>query len=65
VQRIYYCHDCQKETERTVHKCGRATRPLRGWSWLNNDRVNLLASLAGGLLAAGLWALFRRRKRVS
>jgi uncharacterized protein (TIGR00297 family) len=55
VQRIYYCDVCQKDTERRLHKCGHATRPLRGWAWLNNDLVNLLASIVGGMVAAGLW----------
>lgn len=60
VQQIYYCDHCHKDTERRVHKCGHATRPLRGWSWLNNDLVNLLASFAGGLVAVAVWAIFRR-----
>jgi len=51
VQTIYLCDVCGSETERTVHKCGRATRRIRGWRWLNNDRVNFLASLAGAALA--------------
>lgn len=55
VQRIYYCDECSKETERKLHKCGHATRPLRGWYWLNNDLVNLWASLVGGLVALGMW----------
>ena len=55
VQQIYYCDVCQKDTERKLHKCGHETRPLRGWSWLNNDLVNLLASLVGGLVAATVW----------
>lgn len=55
VQQIYYCDVCQKDTERQVHKCGNQTRPLRGWSWLNNDLVNFLASAVGGLVAVGLW----------
>lgn len=54
VQQIYYCDNCQKDTERKVHKCGQQTRPLRGWSWLNNDLVNLFASIVGGLVAAVL-----------
>lgn len=57
VQQIFYCDVCQKETERRVHRCGTETRPLRGWSWMNNDLVNLISSLAGGLLAAGLGSL--------
>ena len=48
VQQIYYCDSCQKDTERKIHKCGTTTRPLRGWFWLNNDLVNLIASLVGG-----------------
>jgi len=55
VQQIYYCDVCQKDTERKLHKCGHETRSLRGWSWLNNDLVNLLASLVGGLIAATVW----------
>ena len=54
VQQIYYCDTCRKETERRVHRCGTTTRPLRGWSWVNNDLVNLLSSLGGGLAAAVL-----------
>jgi uncharacterized protein (TIGR00297 family) len=54
IQQIYYCDTCQKETERRVHRCGTTTRPVRGWSWMNNDLVNLLSSLGGGLVAAGL-----------
>lgn len=60
VQQIYYCSHCQKETERRIHRCGDATRPLRGWSWLNNDLVNLFASLVGGVTAVALWASFRK-----
>lgn len=60
VQQIYYCDRCQKETERKIHKCGEVTRPLRGWSWLNNDLVNLFASIAGGLVAIALWFIWKR-----
>lgn len=60
VQGIYYCDHCAKETESPVHHCGRPARPLRGWGWLNNDVVNFLASLVGGLVAASLaWILWR------
>jgi uncharacterized protein (TIGR00297 family) len=57
IQQIYYCDTCAKETERKLHRCGTITRPLRGWSWLNNDLVNLLSSLGGGLIAVLLAAL--------
>ncbi len=58
VQQIYYCDTCRKETERKVHRCGTTTRPLRGWSWMNNDLVNLISSLGGGLVAVLLATLF-------
>ncbi len=58
VQRIYYCDVCQKDTERRRHKCGQETRPLRGWPWLNNDLVNLLASFGGGVVSVALWFVF-------
>jgi uncharacterized protein (TIGR00297 family) len=60
VQGIYYCERCGKETESPVHHCGQTARPLRGWAWLNNDVVNFLASMVGGLVAASLaWILWR------
>jgi uncharacterized protein (TIGR00297 family) len=58
VQAIYYCPRCKKETESPLHRCGQTTRLVRGWPWLNNDVVNLLASAVGGLVAAALaWIL--------
>jgi uncharacterized membrane protein len=59
VQQIYTCDVCQKDTERKVHTCGQATRPLRGWSWLNNDLVNLMASVVGGGTAALFFTLLQ------
>jgi uncharacterized protein (TIGR00297 family) len=47
-----WCDACTRETERAVHDCGSATRPLRGLGWLDNDVVNFLSNAAGGLLAA-------------
>jgi len=58
IQQIYYCDTCTKETERKLHRCGTTTRPLRGWAWMNNDLVNLISSLGGGIAAAGLARLF-------
>lgn len=58
VQAIYYCPECQKETERhPQHTCGMETRQARGWRWLNNDLVNFACSLAGGIVAVVLWGL--------
>ncbi|MDX1413210.1 MAG: DUF92 domain-containing protein [Candidatus Promineifilaceae bacterium] len=51
VQRIYYSDSRQKETEKRFEKEGTPNRPLRGWAWMNNDMVNLLSSIIGGLTA--------------
>ena len=52
VQAIYRCPACGVETERTVHRCGNATRHVRGWAWLDNDWVNFFCSLAGAACGA-------------
>ncbi len=52
VQARRWCDACGRETERTTHDCGGATRPLRGLGWLNNDLVNFASAAAGGLAAA-------------
>ena len=52
VQTIYHCPQCDKETERhPIHTCGTETTKIRGWGWLNNDLVNLLASIVGAIIA--------------
>jgi uncharacterized protein (TIGR00297 family) len=56
LQAIYYCPQCNKETERSPrHTCGTPTVFQHGWRWLNNDWVNFLCSLAGAATAYGLW----------
>jgi uncharacterized protein (TIGR00297 family) len=58
-QGIYYCSQCQKETEARIHRCGQPTRHLRGWRWLNNDLVNFSSSIVGSLIAGFLgWVIF-------
>ena len=53
VQAIYRCPSCGKETERhPLHTCGAQTNLVRGLTWMDNDWVNTLCTLAGGLLAA-------------
>ncbi|HYO51930.1 DUF92 domain-containing protein [Archangium sp.] len=54
VQDVRWCDACARETERRVHRCGRPARSLRGFSWLGNDTVNVVATAAGALLA--FWA---------
>ncbi len=58
IQQVYYCDACQKETERKIHTCGNETRSLRGWYWLNNDMVNLISSMIGGIVAVLSWRVF-------
>jgi uncharacterized protein (TIGR00297 family) len=59
VQGIYYCSQCQKETEARIHHCGQPARHLRGWRWLNNDLVNFSSSIVGSLMAGFLgWIVF-------
>jgi len=51
VQAIYICPTCNKETERhPLHTCGTTTSLLRGFTWLNNDIVNIGCALTGALL---------------
>ncbi|HEY4305262.1 MAG TPA: DUF92 domain-containing protein [Gemmatimonadaceae bacterium] len=54
VQLRRWCETCQRETERNVHDCGATTIRRRGLAVLNNDAVNFLSTLVGGLLAAAL-----------
>lgn len=59
LQAIYYCPQCDKETERyPQHSCGVGTLQVRGWSWMGNDWVNFLASAFGALVSVLLWLLF-------
>lgn len=53
-QVIYRCRVCGAETEKQIH-CGQPTEYLRGYGWLNNDVVNFLASVGGGLAAAFIY----------
>lgn len=52
LQALYRCPRCNVPTERLVHGCGTATEKVRGWSFMNNDVVNAIATLIGGLVAA-------------
>jgi uncharacterized membrane protein len=46
------------ETERPTAPDGAPNPTLRGWRWMNNDAVNLLSSVIGGLVALILFRLF-------
>ena len=60
VQAIYFCEFDQKETESAIHRCGNATRLMRGWRWLDNDWVNFLSSVFGSFVALGAYLLLTR-----
>ncbi len=58
LQAIYFCPREAKETEKhPLHTCGTATIQIRGWSWLDNDWVNIACSITGSLLALLLFAV--------
>lgn len=54
VQGIYFCEYDETQTEKKIHTCGRVTRLVRGYPWLDNDGVNFAASLVGSFVAASL-----------
>ena len=49
VQEKRWCHSCGRGTERAVHTCGAETASAGGVSWIRNDAVNFLSSIAGAL----------------
>lgn len=54
VQSIRHCDACGAETEHATHTCGRPARQLRGWRWLDNHGVNLVATGVGAVSSAAL-----------
>jgi uncharacterized protein (TIGR00297 family) len=46
-----WCAPCEAWTERRVHLCGYRTRHAAGLAWLDNDAVNLAATVIGALSA--------------
>jgi uncharacterized protein (TIGR00297 family) len=49
-----WCETCQCSTERHLHDCGSSTVARGGLALLNNDAVNFVSTVVGGLLAASL-----------
>lgn len=54
LQAVYFCEYDEVQTESRVHTCGRRTRLVRGWMWLENDWVNFFASVVGSVVAVAL-----------
>jgi len=57
VQARRHCPRCDLATEQRVHDCGTATELAGGVAWLDNDLVNLCATLVGAMVAAALAAV--------
>jgi uncharacterized protein (TIGR00297 family) len=57
VQQRRWCEACERWTERRVHGCGAPTRHAAGLAWLDNDAVNLAATLVGAGTAAAVAAI--------
>lgn len=56
VQRMNRCVVCNRELEAAFH-CGKPSEYHKGYRWLNNDAVNMLSSVVGGLVSVGLFSL--------
>ncbi|MCL4508664.1 MAG: DUF92 domain-containing protein [Chloroflexi bacterium] len=54
VQALYRCEECNQVTEQVTHECGQPATLIRGQRWINNDVVNLCATIVGAVVAA-LW----------
>jgi uncharacterized protein (TIGR00297 family) len=57
LQGRFHCSACNEPSEWRVHRCGRPTVLTGGLGWLDNDRVNFLATgfAAGAALVAWRW----------
>jgi uncharacterized protein (TIGR00297 family) len=52
-----WCDACGLATERVRHDCGTATRVTGGIAGLDNDMVNLISGIIGGVAATALFAV--------
>jgi uncharacterized protein (TIGR00297 family) len=52
VQGLFECPQCAARSERPGLVCHEPVRLIRGWRWLDNDAVNLAATLAGAAVGA-------------
>ena len=54
IQVQFECNNCSKITEKNKH-CGQSTKAVRGFNWITNDVVNILAASAGVLVTFFIW----------
>lgn len=50
-QAVFECPACGQRTERRAAVCHEPVRRIRGYAWLDNDAVNLAATLTGAAVA--------------
>ena len=55
LQGRFRCPACGVASEWRVHRCGAATIREGGMAWLNNDGVNLVATVSAGCAALAVW----------
>jgi len=58
IQGIYRCEDCGREVETSTHH-GRLARRIRGIGFVDNNIVNLVSVVFGGVLTLVLFLMFR------
>ncbi len=54
IQAQYLCLKCNCITEESIHTCGSRPKLIRGYTFLNNNIVNLASTFTGGLLGFAL-----------
>ena len=52
LQERRWCPACERASERHVHDCGTSTTLSRGLEWMDNDAVNLSATIIGAAVAS-------------
>ncbi|MGH7560858.1 MAG: DUF92 domain-containing protein [Gemmatimonadales bacterium] len=60
VQGRFECPRCREAGERRRHRCGAPAVRVGGWSWLDNDGVNVLATVAGAVAGWLGWSWLAR-----
>jgi uncharacterized membrane protein len=60
VQEQRWCERCGVRTELPVHACGHQTRHVSGAPAVNNDVVNFVGVMTGGLTAAAVSAVLQK-----
>ena len=60
LQERRWCACCNTMTERRIHTCGQPSIHVDGLAAINNDIVNLVAVIAGGLTAAAMPAVLAK-----